>query len=760
MDEVSVKSATKPLTDFFDKEGPPFSTLLDGVPYTEEYLRGGKGRISWDGFCKLLSNVGKVLNDETLEEMGQNFVHSKLMRKYKTAYQLFISPQDFYRWLYSNKSPGRQDFTCIYPTVADLGKNRILCIMHMEEGYTPCREFFIITKGALIELSTIIGFPSSKVELNIVGNSAYYNIEVSEGVKFISFLRYMIRWPINLLLAKRELREALESLTEAYIEIVQAKNTLEKRVEERTTELKQAQEMRDRIFANISHEFRTPLTLIKGPVELLLEQEQSANIRQQYGMILHNTNRLLVLVNQLLDLSKIESGKMKPKYKYINLTELIRILAASFESLALQNSISFSVSLPNVQINGWFDSDCLEKIISNLLSNALKFTSTGGNVRLLVKQLKDDIEINVTDSGTGIPSEHIEKIFERFYQVDSSNIKSYSGTGIGLAHTKDLVELLGGKIRVNSELGKGSSFVITFPYVLFPREADDKLQSEKLIQNHFNINTALKIESNNEEVSINHSANELPVILIIEDNAGMRKFIKSVLEGNYLVEESVHGLNGLDKAYKIIPDLIICDVMMPNMSGFEVCNKLKLDERTSHIPIILLTAKASIESKIEGLEAGADSYLIKPFNKKELLICAKNLIEQRKILREKFSHSYFTDTKTNSLPSVEKIFLDKVTKAIDANLCDEEFNVEKLAREVALSRSQLNRKLMGLINRSPGEFILGIRLGRAEEMLKRNVGSIAEIAYSTGFNTPNYFSKCFRKMYGCSPSEYKERVQA
>jgi len=630
--------------------------------------------------------------------------------------------------------------------------------MHMEEGYKPCREFFIITKGAIIELSTMIGFPSSKVELNIVGNSAYYDIEVSEGIKFISFLRYIIRWPINLLLAKRELREALETLTEAYIEIVQAKNTLEKRVEERTAELKQAQEMRDRIFANISHEFRTPLTLIKGPVESLLEQEHSDNIKQQYGMILHNTDRLLVLVNQLLDLSKIESGKMKPNYKYIDLTELIRILADSFESFALQHSITFSVSLPDVQINGWFDSDCIEKIISNLLSNAFKFTDTGGMVRLLVEQSEDKIEINVSDTGAGIPSEHIEKIFERFYQVDSSNIKSYGGTGIGLAHTKDLVELLGGMITVYSEFGKGSSFVITLPYVNFHGEADNKSQPDRLNQIHVPNTVAVQIQLNREDKQLHPVENELPVILIIEDNAEMRKFLKSILDGNYLVEESEHGLDGLNKAYKIIPDLIICDVMMPSMSGFEVCNKLKHDERTSHIPIILLTAKASFESKIEGLEAGADSYLIKPFKKKELLIRVKNLIDQRKILREKFSRSYFTDIKMNNLPSLEKIFLDKVTKAIEANLSDEEFTVEKLASEVALSRSQLNRKLTGLINHTPGEFILGIRIRRAAEMLKQNVGSVAEIAYSTGFNTPNYFAKCFRKMYRCSPSEYKERT--
>lgn len=764
MDEVAV-STFDGMIEICDLEGPPFSTFLEGVSYSEEHLRNNKARISWNEYCKIMENIGRVWDDEKLENIGRKYIHAKSMKIFKTAYQIIISPKSFYSWMYSPKSPGRGYFTCVYSSVIDLGPNRLLGILQMEDGYKPCREFYIITKGVMEELSTLIGFARCKVDMSLIENAAYYDIKIPEGFKVFSFINHIIRLPFNFWTVKRKLKEALESLQGSYVEIVHAKNNLEKRVEERTAELKEAQEIRDRIFANISHEFRTPLTLIKNPVEMLLSNERRNDLREQYKLILQNTNRLLILVNQLLDLSKIESGMMSLHVRNIDLVEEVRICAASFESAASLSKISFSLTLPDKPVKVWVDRDCIEKILINLLSNAFKFTPEGGSVTvtihplLLNEQVNGDfIEIKVSDTGIGIPTDQLDKIFERFYQVNSSNSNISGGTGIGLAHTKELVELHNGEIIVASEEGTGSTFTVKL------RSGKDHFSNIQIVEEeekeevHFLSSTG-EVEitpiMNENELMLNESK---PLLLIIDDSSEMRKFMRMILDESYSVSEAENGIEGIQCAIESIPDIIISDVMMPKMNGYEVCSQLKTDERTSHIPVILLTAKASMESKLEGLETGADAYLTKPFNQKELSVRVKNLIAQRKLLREKFGREQFIKSDLSSIPSLDKAFLNKVKEAIEKNLGDETFSVEQLASKVALSRSQLHRKLCGLVNHTPGEFILAVRLEHAAYMIKQNTGSISEIAYSTGFNTPNYFAKCFRKKFGCSPTEYRAKL--
>lgn len=526
-------------------------------------------------------------------------------------------------------------------------------------------------------------------------------------------------------------------------------------------------ELKSRFFTNISHEFRTPLTLILGPAEKLLSESQSDDILKQAGLIKRNAIRLLGLINQLLDLSKLEAGKLKLEASLSNIVLFIKGVTQSFESLAEQKDIMLKVVAEKENMEIYFDKEKMVKILSNLLSNALKFTPEDGLIEISIKETKKlpnagFIEIKVKDNGIGIPEEELPKLFERFYKVETSQAKKYGGTGIGLALTKELVELHQGFITVSSNLGDGSEFTIELPPGKDHLNVDEIIKESEfesaVILNEVKNLTAFNIADSSSQVPQNdiEITDDKMIILIVEDNADVRDYIKDSFENEFVYEEAVNGEQGLRKAEKLIPDLIISDIAMPVMDGIELTGRLKSDEKTSHIPIILLTGKSGQESKLEGLETGADDYLTKPFDTKELHVRIRNLINNRRKLQEKYSKSDFVAIKRGEekkLNNLEEKFMFKVLEVIENHISEEEFGIEQFGKEVGMSRVQLHRKLKALSGKSASNYLRSVRLAKAKKMIEEQKGNVSEIAYSVGFASPQYFTKCFREEFGCSPSE-------
>lgn len=524
--------------------------------------------------------------------------------------------------------------------------------------------------------------------------------------------------------------------------------------------LKELDSMKSRFFANISHEFRTPLTLILGPIEKLKTIVSKKEAAKDIEMMQRNAKRLQQLINQLLSLSKIESGYMKLQASELNVVALANNYIQSFESLAKQKQISLCFYHDDTEILVYIDQEKFETILYNLLSNAFKFTPEGGKIAVKIEKKHPELIISIFNSGPGIPTEKLSHIFDRFYQADNSYSRDYEGTGIGLALTKDLIELHHGSIKVESEPVNGTTFTINLLL------GKNHLSEENIIYKKESVVTdSFLLDLDTQEEKIKGSPSEIdivskPLLLLVEDNTDLRAYIRSYLDENYSIAEAHNGELGLNKAVEMIPDIIISDVMMPRMDGFEMCEKLKTDERTSHIPIVLLTARASEESKIQGLETGADDYLYKPFNHHELIVRVSNLIEQRKKLREYFTRELGLQIKADAKPeeikvsSMDEKFLERTQKIVSEHISDQDFNIEKLGELVGMSRSQLHRKLTALVNLSPTAFVRSIRLKRAASLIRQKSGTISEIAFEVGFNNLSYFAKSFKEQYGVLPSGY------
>ncbi len=528
-----------------------------------------------------------------------------------------------------------------------------------------------------------------------------------------------------------------------------------------TDSLRNLDQLKSHFFANISHEFRTPLTLILGQVESVMSSNIETKEKGKLQVANRNARRLLTLINQLLDLSKLEAGRMELNAEQHNIVSFLKSLFYSFESLAETQKIvlKFESELENIPVV--FDPDKMEKVFYNLVSNAFKFTTEQGEISVSIKIIETAlVEIKVKDTGTGIPVDSLSHIFDRFYQVDGSSTREYEGTGIGLALTKELVELHKGKITVSSKEGEGSEFTIDFPL------GDLNIETEKPYKLSINSSTQKNILNDmgvsetelilTSDIQLPTPDNRQEIILIVEDNSDVRSYIREQLENEYRVIEACDGDEGILIAQKEIPDLIISDVMMPKKDGYQFCKEIRNDEKTSHIPIIMLTAKAGLDDKINGLETGVDDYLTKPFSAKELKVRVKNLIYQRKQLRKRFSTSTIIKPSEVTSISVDQTFLDKVIKTIETHFEDEKFSVDKLADGMNMSVSQLTRKLNALIDQPPGQIIRSFRLQRAADLLKKNTGTVAEICYKVGFNDQAYFSRAFKKQFGCSPSDYKK----
>ncbi len=520
--------------------------------------------------------------------------------------------------------------------------------------------------------------------------------------------------------------------------------------------LRRLDQLKSRFFANISHEFRTPLTLVLGQIDSIMSSNIEVKVKGKLQVADRNAKRLLTLINQLLDISKIEAGSMELKAGQHNIVPFLRSLFYSFESLAESKKINLKFNSEYENIPVVYDPDKMEKIFYNLLSNAFKFTKEEGDINTMLNIIGSTVEIRIKDTGVGIPDDRIKNIFNRFYQVDGSSTREFEGTGIGLSLTKELIELHKGKIKVSSIIGKGSEFIITLPLGNINLEKEKFVEipvvNSPILYNEMQANDQLEESGNRHQVS----ADAKNIILIVEDNADIRNYIREQIQDGNKVIEASNGEDGLANAKAEIPDLIITDIMMPKMNGYEFSKEIRKDEKTSHIPIIMLTAKAGLDDRIEGFETGIDAYLTKPFSSKELIVRVKNLIYQREQLKKRFSKSAIIKPSEVSEISIDQKFIRKVIKIIEANFNNEEFGTENLAAEVNMSLSQLNRKLNALVDQPAGQLIRSLRLQRAADLIKQNTGTIAEICYKLGFNDQAYFSRTFKKQFGCSPSEYKK----
>lgn len=511
-------------------------------------------------------------------------------------------------------------------------------------------------------------------------------------------------------------------------------------------------------FTNISHEFRTPLTLILGPAQNLLDSaEIGKTLRNHVLTISNNAQRLLRLVNQLLDFRKAESGNLKLEVSEGNLVKFMKEVKLSFDALAEQLKIKFTMEASAPIIKVWFDRDQFEKILFNLLSNAFKNTPTGGHIRININELNDEVNLIVEDSGRGIKPEHFETIFQTFFSYDED--KHHTGTGIGLALAKSLVDMHHGTISVESDEGKHTRFTINL------RKGSAHFAENEIHHYSHDVEsldyypsltgTELQPVERIQEVQ-DEVLEDKPTLLLVEDNDDVRAYIKSIFNKKYQIIEATEGKAGMNAAVEHVPDVIISDVMMPVMDGITFCKHLKSDVKTSHIPIILLTARTSLIFKVEGLETGADDYVTKPFNPKLLELKVRNLVRMRERMRKVFADKEILniEPKRITLTSADEVFVQKAMESVEKNMNNAAYSVEDLGRDVAMSRMQLYRKLKALTDLSANEFIRTMRLKRAAQLLEQKQLTIAEVTYEVGFNDLPYFRECFKKMFGVTPSEY------
>ena len=520
---------------------------------------------------------------------------------------------------------------------------------------------------------------------------------------------------------------------------------------------KELDRMKSDFFANVSHEFRTPLTLILGPVHDLLKDPEAGYFHPDLRIVHKHARRLLTLINQILDLSKLDSGKYKLNIAKEDIVAAVKSTVYAFHSMAESNRINLKVESDKEQSMVNFDRENIETIINNLLSNAFKFEPEGGEITVTLnteyQPQKHLIQLVVCNRGSYISKEDCNSIFNRYYQSENNSKSGYgsSGTGIGLALTRELVELHGGKISVESSKEKGTCF-----FVLVPSNQPETNERSRSGSQVIPLDQHMVVEKKEPGITDqNAGKSKLPLVLIVEDQPEVQSYIRSILKANFRTETANDGEEGVQKANELVPDLIVSDVMMPRKDGIELTHDLKTNVVTSHIPIILLTAKASVESKLEGLGAQADEYLTKPFNSEELKLRIDNILTSRQKLRERFSRELVVKPQNLVIQSVDEAFISKVFKAIDEHLSDEAFSVEELSDMIGLSRSQLHRKLDALTNKTASQLIREYRLERARELIGKNAATISEISYKVGFSSPTYFNKCFKDYFNSTPGDIK-----
>jgi signal transduction histidine kinase/DNA-binding response OmpR family regulator len=521
------------------------------------------------------------------------------------------------------------------------------------------------------------------------------------------------------------------------------------KAEEANAKLLEIDQSKSRFFTNISHEFRTPLTVISGMAEQIKEGDQVKKL------IKRNTSYLLQLINQILDLRKLESGNLPTRFIQSDVVKYLRYVMESFQSLAEDKNINlhFKSSVESLVLD--YDPEKLLRIVSNLLSNAIKFSAPGKDITLSVETKqegdKPSYQFEVSDEGIGIPKEKLPYVFDRFYQIDNSTTRVGEGTGIGLALSKELVELLNGTINVKSEEGNGTTFIVALPHtqeaILEDNTIDTAVITPQLSES---------IPAKSRRIDTKLGDENLPSLLIVEDNPDVMEYLITCLDGQYQLSFASDGQYGLEKALEQVPDIIISDVMMPRMDGFTLCNELKTDERTSHIPIILLTAKADIESRITGLERGADAYLAKPFDKRELNAQLENLLTLRQRLQARYASFEKLEPTEEIAIQKEDEFITKLRTTFEARLDDPSFDITALSKEMLLSASQLRRKVKALTGRKLTIYLRSLRLAKAKTLLLTTDLSVKEVAYDVGFANPGYFSNSYNEEFGEYPTVTRE----
>lgn len=523
--------------------------------------------------------------------------------------------------------------------------------------------------------------------------------------------------------------------------------------------LRELDRAKSRFFANVSHEFRTPLTLTLGPLDDLkagLYGDLDDGVVDQLDMARRNATRVLDLINQILEVARLEAGKTPLRARRLEVAAFVDRICHDQAPSARRKSLRLDILLPEVPMTIFADPEHLEKALSNLLSNALKFTPEGGTVRVSVEDRGRSVRITVRDSGPGISAGELQHVFDRFYRVNESISRMKPGTGIGLALAKELVELHGGLLTAESEEGFGSTFVIT---LLKGREhlASDQVTEEEFADPWSTVEPVQESEVYRPAVFENDEPNrDVTTVLIAEDNSEVRSYVRRHLEPRYRVIEARDGEEGLAKVRHHLPDLVLSDVMMPRLDGLALCRAVKADPDTDFIPVILLTAKAAPEDRLEGLQELADDYIVKPFNMTELRARIDNLIESRRRIRERLAdaNGAAAVVPTDSATAVDVDFMKQLRENISRELADESFSVERLAGEMGMSRGHLHRRSQELLEQAPSDVIREMRLERAAHLLEIRAGTVSEIAYAVGFKSVSHFSNAFLSRYACRPSAY------
>ena len=521
-------------------------------------------------------------------------------------------------------------------------------------------------------------------------------------------------------------------------------------------QLEEATQAKLLFFTNISHEFKTPLSLILGPVQTLLAHNSLPKEEQDLlFLIKKNSNRLLHLISEVIEFRSYENNKMQMYFTKGNLKSFLTELNSFFTDRIKQKKLNFQFVAEDTSFEMAFDKEKVEKIYFNLLSNALKFTPQEGRISVSLEKQGEYAALRVFNSGSYIPKDKQNEVFEHFYKINPDS----EGLGIGLALVQALVASHNGTISVESTEGEGTTFLIRLPFSQEQVSAKAVYDSN-YIETHLDLLPSLPASDEKLKLpTVVPSAPEKPTVLIVEDNEDMRQFIRYILSDSYNLIEAENGEEGFEVAKKHLPDVVISDVMMPKTDGFDLCQLLKTNVATNHIPVILLTAYALDEQKQVGFESGADAYISKPFNVKLLKTRVRKLIENRKKIRESFSNFLLNETKQETLGKVEQQFITDFTQYVENSIANPELNIDEIADALGLSRSNLYRKIKSLTDYSPNELIRTIRVKYAKQLLNSKAKSISEVAYEVGFSSPSYFAKCFKDFYNESPTEYLERIR-
>lgn len=586
--------------------------------------------------------------------------------------------------------------------------------------------------------------------------NVYYSQRILIYILLISLVLMIIGGAIAVLSwrEKNEINKRLELKTS---EIMQQRNTIAAMAEK--AELATQEKLR--FFTNISHEFKTPLTLIMGPIEELVSKgnDPKFNGKENLSLIKKNAVRLLRLVNQLMDFKKIEDRKMIVRASEVDIVHFISDVMTAFERIAQKRKISFELKTDIKQISVWFDPDMFDKVIFNLLSNAFKFTNDNGRIHITVSidSAGKNVVIFVEDDGIGMSKDYLGHAFDRFYTGEN-----WVGTGIGLSLSKEFIELHYGQLILNSEKGKGTRFCIILPLGNAHFEEYQKFLPDNL---PWSRKSDYDILADDNKFNESTSSSVLPdqgfithkdyTILLVDDNQELRNFLKGRLQHEYNIAEAHDGITGLHIAFEVVPDVIICDVMLPGKDGFEVSKTLKHDLRTSHIPIIILTAKGSIEQKIAGVQTGADEYITKPFVFEYLNERIKSLIKNRESLKEHYSQDLNIELISSAPGGMEKKFLNAFMALVEKNIGNADFNVNEIGRELGMSRVQVYRKVKVLLGQSINDYIINVRLKKAKHLLLNSERTISEISAEVGFSSPTYFSTTFKSKFHVSPKDFK-----